>query len=102
MAITPKKNARPAHPGAVLADLLDDMQLSANALALSLRVPPSRLSAILKRERSITPDTALRLARYFGNTAGFWMNLQVLHDLAVAEQELAGRIEREVIPASAA
>jgi addiction module HigA family antidote len=70
--------------------------LSANRLALALRVPSGRVTSILNCKRAISPDTALRLARYFGNSAQFWMNLQTRYDLTVATRELGERIEAEV------
>jgi addiction module HigA family antidote len=70
--------------------------LSASALALKLRVPPQLLHEIIRGERAITPDTALRLGRFFGNSAEFWMSLQTSHDLAMARRTLGERIEREV------
>lgn len=70
--------------------------LSANKLALALRVPSGRITSILNGKRAISPDTALRLARFFGNSAQFWMNLQTRYDLTVAERELGKRIHAEV------
>lgn len=70
--------------------------LSANKLALALRVPSGRITSILNGKRAISPDTALRLARFFGNSAQFWMNLQTRYDLTVAERELGKRIDAEV------
>jgi addiction module HigA family antidote len=65
---------------------------------LALHVPANRITAILNGERGVTVDTAMRLGRYFGTSARFWLNLQQAHDLSVARRELAGRIEREVAP----
>ena len=70
--------------------------LSANKLALALRVPSGRVTSILNGQRAVSPDTALRLARYFGNSARFWMNLQTRYDLTVAEREFGERIDAEV------
>jgi antitoxin HigA-1 len=92
----------PIHPGEVLGVLLGEAGLTGNALALSLRVPANRIGAILKGERGITPDTALRLARYFGTSAQLWVNLQSKYDLAVAQDSLSRSIEREVLPRTAA
>ena len=92
----------PIHPGEVLQDLLNEAGLTANALALALRVPANRIGGIVKGQRAITGDTALRLARYFGTSAQMWINLQARHDLAVAEDALSRRIEREVLPRTAA
>lgn len=86
----------PVHPGRVLKRELVARGLSANKLALALRVPSGRVTSILNGQRAISPDTALRLARYFGNSARFWMNLQTRYDLTLAERELGERIEAEV------
>jgi len=86
----------PVHPGRVLKRELKARKLSANQLALALRVPSGRITSILNGERSITVETALRLARYFDTTAQFWVNLQSQYDLAVAEQKLGATIAREV------
>ena len=86
----------PVHPGRVLKRELAARGLSANRLALSLRVPSGRITSILNGKRVISPDTALRLARFFGNSARFWMNLQTRYDIMVAEMELGERIEAEV------
>jgi addiction module HigA family antidote len=73
-----------------------------NRLALDLRVPVTRIAEIVHERRGITPDTALRLARYFNTSAAFWMNLQTAYDLEVAQDKLADNINREVRPASMA
>jgi addiction module HigA family antidote len=73
-------------------------ELSANAVALALRVPANRLTEILNGRRAITADTALRLGRYFGTSAQMWMNLQAKYSLEAAEEALAERIETEVQP----
>ena len=87
------------HPGEVLREeFLDPMDLSANALSIALRVPATRIGAILSGERSVTADTALRLGRYFGTTAGFWMNLQAAYDLSKAEAENGAMIELDIRP----
>lgn len=77
--------------------------LSANALALALRVPATRIGAIVRetRPRAITADTALRLARYFGTTPEFWINLQVAHDLSVTAAKVGARVVRDVQPRAA-
>lgn len=101
----PKKTVKklpPIHPGEMLQDILNEAGLSANALALGLRVPANRVTAILKGERGITADTAMRLGRYFGTSATMWMNLQSDYEMQVAEDSLRERIEREVLPRSAA
>jgi len=92
----------PIHPGEVLHEILLGARMSANGLALALRVPANRIGGILKGQRGITADTALRLACYFGTSAQLWMNLQAKYDLASAEDALRPRIEREVPPRSAA
>jgi len=86
------------HPGEYLRSVLDDAGLSANAVALSLRVPANRLTEILNGRRAITADTAMRLGRYFGTSAQMWVNLQARYDLEAAEEALAERIEMEVQP----
>jgi addiction module HigA family antidote len=88
------------HPGEFLReDFLTPLGLSANALAIALRVPVTRISEIVRERRGITADTALRLARYFGTTPDFWMKMQVSYDLALASSQAAVRIHAEVIPA---
>jgi addiction module HigA family antidote len=91
-----------AHPGEVLSEeFLKPLGLSANALALALRVPSTRIGAIVKGERAVTADTALRLARFFGASAEFWLNLQSMHDLTRARRETGAAIERDVQPRAA-
>jgi len=90
------------HPGEVLSEeFLKPLGLSVNALAMDLHVPANRLGAIVKGERAVTPDTALRLARYFATSPEFWLNLQTLHDLTRAKAEIGKTIEREVRPRAA-
>lgn len=84
------------HPGRLLKRELAARQLSANRFALSIRVPSGRITDILNGKRGITPDTALRFARFFGNSADFWMNLQTRYDLDIAKKKLGPQIEREV------
>jgi addiction module HigA family antidote len=81
------------HPGAHLADAIAGMGVTATQLARDLKVPPNRITAILQGERAITADTALRLARYFGTSPTFWMNLQQLYDLRVAEEMIRDILE---------
>jgi len=89
------------HPGEILrAEFMEPLRLSMNRLALDLRVPVTRIAEIVHERRGITPDTALRLARYFNTSAGFWMNLQTAYDLEVAGDELSRTIEREVHPSA--
>ncbi len=91
------KKLPPIHPGSLLRDELLERGLSLNELARAIRVPMNRVSAIVNGKRSITADTALRLARYFGTSAQMWMNLQSAYDLEVAERDTGARIEREVL-----
>lgn len=86
----------PIHPGRILKRELATRGLSANKLALALRVPSGRITSILNGKRAITPETALRLGRFFGNSAHFWLNLQARYDLLIVERELGGRIKAEV------
>lgn len=87
----------PVSPGEVLLEeFLIPMDISQNRLALDIRVPARRINEIVHGKRRITPDTALRLARYFGMSSQFWLGLQLDYDLDVAEDELSERIEREV------
>jgi addiction module HigA family antidote len=102
MATKKLKRLAPIHPGEVLEDVLKEAGLTVNALAMALRVPANRIGGIVKGQRGITADTALRLARYFGTSAQMWVNLQSKYELAAAEDGLRRRIEREVLPRSAA
>lgn len=93
---------RPIHPGEVLREeFLEPLGLTAHALALALRVPPPRVNDIVRERRGISPDTALRLARHFGTTPQFWLNLQASFDLKIAMREAGAKIEREVEPRAA-
>jgi addiction module HigA family antidote len=93
----------PVHPGEILAeDLMKPLGLSINRLSRDMRVPVNRMSEIVNGKRGISADTALRLARYFGTTPEFWMNLQAAHDLELAQRSSAERIERDVQPHEAA
>ena len=93
----------PIHPGEILREeFLIPLDMTAHALALALKVPASRINDIALERRAITPDTALRLARYFGTTPDFWLNLQTAYDLRVAKQQRLPAIEREVFPREAA
>jgi antitoxin HigA-1 len=90
------------HPGEMLSEeFLKPLDMSVNALAIALRVPATRIGAIVKGERSVTADTALRLARFFGTSAEFWINLQAMHDLTKARMENGVVIERDVQPRAA-
>ena len=86
----------PVHPGRTLAAELAARGLTANALALKLRVPANRLSEIVRGQRGITAETALRLGRFFGTGGGFWINLQAQYDLALVERDLGEQIAREI------
>ncbi len=87
------------HPGEILLEeFIRPLGLTANALALALRVPSNRIGAIVKGERAVSADTALRLARYFGTTAQFWLNLQTSHDLSLTEKQAGKDIARDVNP----
>lgn len=92
-------NMRAIHPGEILREeFLVPLEMSANALAMALHVPAPRINDIVRERRAITPDTALRLARYFDTSAQFWLNLQSAFDLKQAESESAARIAEEVRP----
>ena len=94
-----KSGMRPIHPGEILREeYMVPMGLSANALAHALGVTPARINDIVRERRSITADTALRLARYFGTDAQSWINLQAAYDLRVAELAAGRSIERAVKP----
>jgi addiction module HigA family antidote len=85
----PRRKLVVTHPGELLrAEFLEPHQLTANALANALHVPANRITAILKGQRAITADTALRLGRFFGTTAEFWLNLQKDYELRIAKAEL--------------
>ncbi|MGC2616333.1 MAG: HigA family addiction module antitoxin [Terracidiphilus sp.] len=91
------------HPGEMLREeFLIPLGISQNALAMKIRVPATRIGDIVHGRRAISTDTALRLARFFGNSPEFWMNLQQQHDLSMARLELEKTIEREVETYSAA
>jgi addiction module HigA family antidote len=82
-------------------EFIRPLGMSVNALALSLRVPANRIGAIVNGKRAVTADTALRLARFFGNSPEFWMNLQAMHDLTKTKVESGKQIERDVNPRAA-
>jgi len=87
----------PIHPGEILLEeFLKPFGLSQYRLAKDISVPPRRINEIVLGKRSISPDTALRLSRYFGLSDRFWINLQARYDLEVEKDKLAGRLEREV------
>lgn len=92
-----EKNLKPVHPGEVLQEeFLKPMNLSQNRLAINIGVDARRINEIVMGKRRVTADTSLRLSRFFGNSAQFWMGLQSDYDLDVAEDELGDRLEREV------
>ena len=91
----------PVHPGEILREELAELELSARGLAQLLDVPTNRITAILNENRSITPDTALRLARYFGTSPEFWLNLQQTYDLKIARQNKEAEIRATVQPLEA-
>jgi addiction module HigA family antidote len=92
-------NMRPIHPGEILREeFLLPLGMTAHALAMAIRVPAPRIHDIVREKRSVSPDTALRLARYFSTTPEFWMNLQSAFDLRTARLQTMETIEREVHP----
>jgi addiction module HigA family antidote len=92
------KRLPPVHPGEVLLlEFLEPLGLTQYRLAKSLSVPPRRINEIVHGKRAVTADTALRLARFFGTSARFWLNLQTAHDLDVERDRLGARLPREVL-----
>lgn len=92
----------PVHPGEILEkDFLEPYDLSQNQVAKAIRVDAARINQIVRGERGITADTALRLAKYFDTSPGFWMNLQRRYDLERAEEEVGDQIDRDVQPLEA-
>lgn len=97
--ITTENLMPPIHPGQILREeFLKPLAMSGNALAMALKVPAPRINDIVREKRAITPDTALRLARYFGSSPEFWLNLQTAYDLRVARRKALPAIEREILP----
>ncbi len=92
----------PVHPGEILNETLEDLGLSMNRLAQEIHVPANRISGIVAGERSISGETALRLGRYFGTTADYWINMQARYDLETARDAFESRIQSEIRPRSAA
>ena len=85
----------PIHPGEILMEeFLEPLEVSQNRLAVAIGVPPRRINEIIHGKRRITADTALRLARYFGTTARFWLNLQTRYDLEIEKDHLANALDR--------
>lgn len=93
-----RNKMRPIHPGEILREELEELEFSANAFARILSVPVNRITSILNGKRSITADTALRLSRFFGTSAQFWLNLQSSYDLKIAFKEKGKAIQKEVSP----
>jgi addiction module HigA family antidote len=94
-----KKKLHPVHPGEVLLEeFLKPMGISQNRLALNIGVPPRRINEIVLKKRGVTADTALRLAKFFGTSAEFWLGLQSQYDLDVTAEELGERLKQEVRP----
>jgi addiction module HigA family antidote len=94
-----RKKLPPIHPGELLKDELQEIDISLNELSRALRVPMNRISAIVNGKRAMTVDTAMRLGRYFGTAPQYWLNLQNAYDLGTADR---ASIEREALPRSAA
>ena len=97
-----RRKLPPIHPGELLRDELTEIGVSLNELARALRVPMNRISAIVNGKRAIAVDTAMRLARYFGMSPRYWLNLQIACDIEVAGQEIQAQIEMEVLPRTTA
>lgn len=93
---------RPVHPGEILKETLDDLEISMNRLSKEIRVPANRISSIIAGQRAITGETALRLARYFETTPEYWLNMQARYDLETARDVWEGRVKCEVRPRHAA
>lgn len=90
---------RPIHPGEILREeFMVPLGLSAHALAMALRVPAPRINDIVRERRAVTADTALRLARYFGTSAEFWLGLQSDYDMKITQAESGAKIEQDVVP----
>lgn len=97
-----KRDIPPVHPGEILkAEFLEPLGLSVNALSRAIGVPRTRLNDIALGRRGFTADTALRLSRYFGVSAQFWMNLQSRYELEIAEETSGERLTREIRPRAA-
>jgi addiction module HigA family antidote len=95
----PKTALPPVHPGEVLLEeFLEPMEVSQYRLAKDISVPARRINEIVHGKRSVTADTALRLARYFGTSDRFWLNLQTAYDLDAEREKLGSRLEEEVLP----
>ena len=100
--VTSGRRLPPVHPGQFLRDdFLEPLGLTVYALARALSVPRPRLNEVVRGRRSVSMDTAMRLARYFGTSPEFWINLQVRYDLDIAERALRRTIDRQVAPRAA-
>jgi len=100
--MTFQNGLRPIHPGEILREeYLDPLEMSVSALSRALHVPPTRMNEIVRENRGITADTALRLARFFGTSERFWLNLQVEYELRKAQIDKAEQVAREVQPHAA-
>jgi antitoxin HigA-1 len=93
-----KSTIAPVHPGEYLRELLDELGLSQYRLAQDIGVAPMRISHVVRGQRPVTAELALRLGRYFGQSPRFWMNLQTRYDIDVTEQDLGQQVVREVRP----
>jgi addiction module HigA family antidote len=92
----------PVHPGDILKETLDDLGISMNRLSKEVHVPANRIGSIVAGQRAITAETALRLARYFGTTPEYWLNMQARYDLETARDQWEDRVKSEVRPRHAA
>lgn len=97
-----RNGMRPVHPGEILREEMEELGMSARAMAEAINVPANRVSAILNGTRGITADTALRLSRYLGTSPEVWINLQKSYELRTAEIEAGKEIERQIKPRSKA
>jgi len=99
--MTTRNQMRPVHPGEILQDEIEALEISASAFAAALDVPANRITAVLNGDRAITADTALRLAHYLGTSAEFWLNLQKTFELREAEIKSGDEIKKSVQPRAA-
>ncbi len=97
-----KNGMRAVHPGEILREeYLEPLGMSAHALSKALHVPPARINEIVRERRGVTPDTAMRLVRYFGGDTKSWLNLQTTYDLKIAEAEKLSEINKTISPIAA-
>src|SRR5436305_1982807 len=92
----------PVHPGEILKETLEDLGISMNRLSQDIHVPANRISSIIAGQRSVTAETALRLARYFGTTPEYWLSMQTRYDLETARDKWTERVQAEIQPRHAA